>query len=57
MSLALEWHGQDAFVKESLKDWTVNGEVAGLVRTAGPLTFATIYGAGHMVGLYSRCCG
>ncbi|KAH9934971.1 Alpha/Beta hydrolase protein [Fomitopsis serialis] len=32
-----------------LREWNVDGAVAGLTRSAGPLTFATIYGAGHMV--------
>ncbi|KAH9934969.1 serine carboxypeptidase [Fomitopsis serialis] len=48
MLLDLEWSGQEAFVKEPLKEWTVNGIAAGLTRSAGPLTFATIYDAGHM---------
>ncbi|KAH9934973.1 serine carboxypeptidase [Fomitopsis serialis] len=49
MLLDLEWTGQEAFVKESLTEWTVDGAAAGLTRNVGPLTFATIYGAGHMV--------
>lgn len=50
MLLDLEWTGQDAFVREPLKEWTVDGAAAaGLTRSAGKLTFATVYGAGHMV--------
>ncbi|KAI0077845.1 serine carboxypeptidase [Panus rudis PR-1116 ss-1] len=49
MTLALEWTGQEAFSAEPLKDWKVNGTAAGKTRSAGPLTFATIYGAGHLV--------
>ncbi|PCH38417.1 serine carboxypeptidase [Wolfiporia cocos MD-104 SS10] len=49
MTLGLEWTGQDGFVAEPLREWEVDGEVAGLTRSAGPLTFATLYGAGHMV--------
>ena len=49
MLLDLEWTGQNAFVKEPLKEWTVDGSAAGLTRSAVNLTFATIYGAGHMV--------
>ncbi|KAJ3521507.1 hypothetical protein NM688_g9008 [Phlebia brevispora] len=49
MTLALEWTGQEAFAAEPLRDWTVDGQTAGLTRSAGPFTFATIYGAGHMV--------
>ena len=48
-TLAMEWSGQDAFTSSPLLDWHVDGHTAGKVRTAGPLTFLTIYGAGHMV--------
>ena len=48
-TLAMEWSGQDAFTSTPLLDWHVDGHTAGKVRTAGPLTFLTIYGAGHMV--------
>jgi cathepsin A (carboxypeptidase C) len=50
MTLALEWSGGGAFKEEALRDWKVDGKVAGSTRTAGGLTFATIAGAGHMVG-------
>lgn len=46
---ALEWTGQEAFNAESLEDWHVNKKVAGKMRAAEGLVFATIYGAGHMV--------
>ncbi|KAL4246590.1 Carboxypeptidase [Abortiporus biennis] len=49
MSLALEWTGKDAFNEIPLKEWKVKGEVAGLTRSSGGLSFVTIYGAGHMV--------
>ncbi|KZT67101.1 serine carboxypeptidase [Daedalea quercina L-15889] len=49
MTLALEWSGKDEFRSQPFSQWEVDGEVAGLMRTAGPLTFATIDGAGHMV--------
>ena len=49
MTLALEWSGQEEFVAEPLRDWLVEGHAAGLTRSAGPFTFATISGAGHMV--------
>ncbi|KAJ3556505.1 hypothetical protein NM688_g1992 [Phlebia brevispora] len=49
MSLAMEWSGHEDFNKEPLRDWNVGDNVAGLTRNAGPLTFATVYGAGHMV--------
>lgn len=45
----MEWSGQQEFAGQSLKEWTVEDGVAGLTRSAGPLTFVTIYGAGHMV--------
>ena len=49
MTLELEWTGQEAFVAEPLRDWTVGGKAAGLTRSAGAFTFATVHGAGHMV--------
>ncbi|TCD59953.1 hypothetical protein EIP91_011017, partial [Steccherinum ochraceum] len=49
MTLALEWSGQSAFRAQSLRDWAVNGTTAGVTRSSGPFTFATIHGAGHMV--------
>lgn len=49
MSLAMEWTGQSQFVGQPLAEWTVDGRAAGLTRSAKGLTFATVYGAGHMV--------
>jgi carboxypeptidase C (cathepsin A) len=49
-TLALKWTGQEGFVKQPLRDWEVNGTVAGKTRSFGKFTFATIFGAGHMVG-------
>ncbi|OSX56451.1 hypothetical protein POSPLADRAFT_1160107 [Postia placenta MAD-698-R-SB12] len=49
MTLALEWSGQQDFAAEPLRGWKVDGDFVGLTRTAGPLTFVTIDGAGHMV--------
>jgi len=48
MTLALEWTGQASFVAQPLTEWEVDGKVAGMTRSAGPFTFATIDGAGHM---------
>ena len=49
MTLAMEWSGKDSFGAQPLRDWKVDDVVAGVTRSAGPLTFATVYGAGHMV--------
>lgn len=49
MTLGLEWSLQEAFRREPLRQWQVDGEVAGKTRSAGGLTFATIRAAGHMV--------
>ncbi|EKM51716.1 uncharacterized protein PHACADRAFT_150354 [Phanerochaete carnosa HHB-10118-sp] len=49
MSRELVWTGQKAFTGEPLREWEVDGEVAGVTRAANGLTFATIDGAGHMV--------
>lgn len=48
MTLGMEWTGQAAFGEKTLEEWTVDGHAAGLTRSHGPLTFATIYNAGHM---------
>jgi len=49
MTLALDWTGKERFSSQPLTPWEVDGKVAGLTRSAGPLTFVTIEGAGHMV--------
>ncbi|KAI0784828.1 serine carboxypeptidase [Abortiporus biennis] len=49
MSFAIEWNGQKDFNSQALREWKVGEDVAGLTRKAGGLSFATIYGAGHMV--------
>ena len=49
MTRALAWHGQDGFGAEALREWEVDGEKAGKARSWGALTFASVYGAGHMV--------
>lgn len=49
MTLALEWTKQEEFRNEALREWTVDGQVAGVTRSGGGLTYATISGAGHMV--------
>ncbi|CDO76390.1 hypothetical protein BN946_scf184937.g4 [Trametes cinnabarina] len=51
MTLALEWTGQDAYRNSALKEWTVDGAVAGVARSGGGLTYAIIAGAGHMGGV------
>ncbi|PFH46823.1 hypothetical protein AMATHDRAFT_7364 [Amanita thiersii Skay4041] len=48
-TLDLEWNGQEEFVRQELRVWVVDGKRAGRVRNAGPFTFVTIEGAGHMV--------
>ncbi|KAE9404338.1 serine carboxypeptidase [Gymnopus androsaceus JB14] len=48
-SKALEWSGQDAFISQALRDWTIDGKRVGATRSAKGLTFATVEGAGHLV--------
>ncbi|CCA73427.1 related to PRC1-carboxypeptidase y, serine-type protease [Serendipita indica DSM 11827] len=45
----LPWSGHDAFNAQELREWKVDGEVAGMTRNASGLTFATVFAAGHMV--------
>ncbi|KAK7461330.1 hypothetical protein VKT23_008509 [Stygiomarasmius scandens] len=47
-TLALEWTGQEEFVRKPLREWAVDGKRAGKTRKEGGLTFATVEGAGHM---------
>lgn len=53
----MEWSGQDGFRAQPLKEWNIDGESVGNFRSYGNLTFATIYGAGHMVSRTSRSTG
>jgi hypothetical protein len=48
-TLAFEWSGHEDFVKQDLRDWKMDGKVAGKTRSAHGLTFATIDAAGHLV--------
>lgn len=45
----LEWTGKYTFQAANNREWRVDGEVAGLVRSGGGLTFVTLDGAGHLV--------
>lgn len=45
----LEWTGHEAFNDQPIKDWYVDGKVAGQRRSANGLSFVTFEGAGHMV--------
>ena len=49
MTLALEWSKQEEFRNEPLRDWYVDGTVAGMTRSGGGLTYATVRGADHFV--------
>ncbi|KAF8991373.1 Alpha/Beta hydrolase protein [Cyathus striatus] len=47
--LGLEWSGQRAFGEVEKRVWEVDGKRAGVTKSMGSFTFATIDGAGHMV--------
>ena len=49
-TLALQWSGQEEFSGQPLMDWKHDGKRAGRTRSAKGLTYATVEGAGHMVG-------
>ena len=57
MTLKLEWTQQETFASQPLLEWFVDGEVAGKTRRAGPLTYATIKDAGHLVRQLRVCVG
>ena len=52
--MRLEWTGQEFFVSQPLREWFIDGKPAGLTRGYGPLQFATLFGAGHMVCNHCR---
>jgi carboxypeptidase C (cathepsin A) len=45
----LDWSGAKEFVQKELREWKIDGKVAGETKTEGRLTFVTMRGAGHMV--------
>ncbi|KAN0097812.1 Merops: S10.UPW [Tylopilus felleus] len=45
----LDWTGNEAYKKQVWRPWLVNGNAAGETKTSGKLTFASVYGAGHMM--------
>lgn len=45
----LEWEGKEAFNEEDWRTWSVDGEGAGITKSSGVLTFASVWGAGHMM--------
>lgn len=57
-TLEMPWSGQEAFVNQPLREWQLDGQVVGKTRSANGLTFATVDGAGHMVGpsLFVEIC-
>lgn len=50
-TLELDWTGKEEYGSQAMREWKVDDAVVGLTRSARGLTFATIYGAGHMVCL------
>ncbi|KAF9516920.1 hypothetical protein BS47DRAFT_1375810 [Hydnum rufescens UP504] len=46
---SMEWTGLGEFNKNELREWIVEGQVAGNTKSARGLTWATVTGAGHMV--------
>ena len=48
----LEWVGKQRYNEARWRSWTVNGKEAGRTKSAGPLTFASIYGAGHLISIH-----
>jgi carboxypeptidase C (cathepsin A) len=47
----LDWTGGSKFRDLELRNWEVEGHVAGETKTNGKLTWATVRGAGHLVSL------
>jgi carboxypeptidase C (cathepsin A) len=51
MTRIIPWSGRAAFAGVPMREWNVGGAAAGKVRSSGLLTYASIYGAGHLVSL------
>ena len=49
---ALAWGGAAAYRAQRYWDWMLDGRKVGEVKSAGPLTFAKVFGGGHE---YSVC--
>lgn len=49
----LDWTGNEAYKKQVWRSWLVNGNAAGETKTSGKLTFANVYGAGHMMSIFN----
>ena len=49
----LEWSGAEGYAAEQWRDWSASNATnpAGQTKSWGPLTFATVYAAGHMMSL------
>ena len=47
----MEWKGQAQWLASPETEWQANGEHAGSVKAAGPLSFVKVAGAGHMVSV------
>ncbi|KAH7101286.1 serine carboxypeptidase [Auriculariales sp. MPI-PUGE-AT-0066] len=45
----LEWSGANRFRAAELREWSVQGKKAGIVKSFGPFTFATVDSASHLV--------
>ena len=51
-TLDLPWSGQEGFIDVPLREWHVDGGVAGKTRSFKNFAFATIRGAGHLVSIH-----
>jgi carboxypeptidase C (cathepsin A) len=48
----LEWTGSTSYAQGTLRNWTVGNTTAGQTKSSGPLTFATVLAAGHMMSAH-----
>ncbi|MBW0505326.1 hypothetical protein O181_045041 [Austropuccinia psidii MF-1] len=49
---SMEWKYSDAFRKAEWKQLSIAGEIVGIFKSAGPLTYLTVFDAGHEVAAY-----
>ncbi|KAI0635406.1 serine carboxypeptidase [Trametes polyzona] len=48
MTMNLEWTRNGAYRTQPLREWFVDGQAAGVTRSGGGLTYATVVDAGHL---------
>jgi carboxypeptidase C (cathepsin A) len=54
---AVEYNDQHEFKNQAVKNYTVNGKVAGTFKREGGLSWLRVFECGHYVGVFSKQSG